>query len=838
LALAPAVAQATTPPRIVSTSHAPLVAAAGDHIAVTAKVAGAGTIGLVLGSAKGAARGGLALGAGTRTPGRKRPVAVKGVVPASIPRGELHTLLVCVDPAAAITGKGSCRSAGRIATSGTSTEERLAGARQSGRLTRSRALLLGLLALSGDKTVPRELRGDANGPGGEQAAVMSAATSFGTLPLSVRRQAFPYFVPPQVPGSAWRVPGRNFKQRRARKAVAAAARPDCTGYDSLELGSGSKRQGEDSYPWSGVPTSDGKAIFWYGTVKDPKLKHVEAQDRASAVHYAAVFPAIWAKLAKEFGNPLSDAKEVCYHGPDGRLDIYVDDGLIAINGGRHSSAVSAITVPYASGGKFCTHRPAFILARPGLTPWALAHEFMHVLQFAHRYATCDPPIAWWDEGGATWAGDFVYPDDNLEQRSYPGLVADPLHANLTKLDYDAWPFWMMLQRTQGTGVLRSIFTQLQTQGSIAAVGAAIPGGYATQIPRFFLSAFNQSPVGDPGFAVPESFAAWDKWRQTPALPADGTISLGALPGDTLTLPSQRTDGFPGLSVGAYHRVEIPDPKVRQIEFKNDLAGKAGAHVDAMLHMADGTWKLADWTQSSSVTLCRDRPGENVTGMVIVSTNTGTSALGSFTHTLHVSASCPFPKRFDGTWTRVYTDPSRGSFTETIKGTASYVRSPVFPPEADQSSQVPYDVQSATVNWTVSGSWDPGTGCLNTFSGSGTDTPTTNHTGTNTDLGLENVSGKQGTPDPEPKPFYYSIRAGVDGSTAPEYTVTDCHGNASQESIVLPYLEVGHPGPFMADTSQDEVEKTANPRSLEGHRVRQDPTQAFLIDDTWSFTGSD
>jgi hypothetical protein len=43
---------------------------------------------------------------------------------------------------------------------------------------------------------------------------------------------------------------------------------------------------------------------------------------------------------------------------------------------------------------------------------------------------------------------------------------------------------------------------------------------------------------------------------------------------------------------------------------------------------------------------------------------------------------------------------------------------------------------------------------------------------------------------------------------------------------------------MSDTSQDEVVKSDDPRTLEGHRAGSDPSGPFMIDDTWSFKGSD
>ena len=399
---------------------------------------------------------------------------------------------------------------------------------------------------------------------------------------------------------------------------------------------------------------------------------------------------------------------------------------------------------------------------------------------------------------------------------------------------------MMLQRTLGTDVLRSIFTQLRTKPSVPAVDAAISGGYAKQVPRFYLDVFNQSPVGDPGFEIDKSFASWDSWAQTPAIPAATTLGLGQLPADTLVLPMQSPRDISPLGVGAYHRVSIPDPKVKEIKFTNDLVDKPGGHVDAMLHMADGSWKLADWTAKKTVTLCRDLPGDNVQDLVIVSTNTSQVPISGFTHTLRVANGCALPKRFDGTWTRVYTWPDQGSFKETLDGTATLLRNSQFPPEADQLSAVPYDVQSASVVWNVTGSMGDSSSCPVTFSGSGTDTPVPDHSAlTTTDLQLENVSGR--TPGPEPRPFYYSIRSGFnvfDPANAPMYDITDCNGS-TKAGILVPLFALGNPNPFSPAEDPTTFVKSADARLLEGHRVWSEPDRPTIqIDDTWSFKGSD
>ena len=176
--------------------------------------------------------------------------------------------------------------------------------------------------------------------------------------------------------------------------------------------------------------------------------------------------------------------------------MYIDDTVVWVAGGFTNSA-QGVAVPYPRGGNPCADHAAWIGIKGNLPNWALAHEFMHAIQFAYPAASCNPDPKWWNEGGATWAADFVYPDDNYEQREYPQLVTEPLGYEVSNSSYAAWPFWMMLQRTQNTGVLRTIFANLRTKPAVDAVDSAIPGGFARQLPKFFLYAYNQSPVATP-----------------------------------------------------------------------------------------------------------------------------------------------------------------------------------------------------------------------------------------------------------------------------------------------------------------------------------------------------
>ena len=264
-------------------------------------------------------------------------------------------------------------------------------------------------------------------------------------------------------------------------------------------------------PWVGVPTTDGKAIVWY--------QEGEARAQASARAYARYLPEIWSKLTRRV--PRAEERR-------GRADASTaPTGASTSTSTTRScgsppaaapnTAASAVTMPYPSArGRWCTDRPSWIAIDAGESRFTLAHELMHAIEFAHRYATCDD-VSWWDEGGANWAADFVYPGDNVEQSAGPtGSETRSRWARSRDDDYEAFPFWTMLQRTLGTGVLRQIFAQLGGQSSVPAVNAAIPGGYARQWPRFAFHLLNQPPVGTLGFRArrsPSERGTAGRWRR-------------------------------------------------------------------------------------------------------------------------------------------------------------------------------------------------------------------------------------------------------------------------------------------------------------------------------------
>jgi hypothetical protein len=192
-----------------------------------------------------------------------------------------------------------------------------------------------------------------------------------------------------------------------------------------------------------------------------------------------------------------------------------------------------------------------------------------------------------------------------------------------------------------------------------------------------------------------------------------------------------------------------------------------------------------------------------------------------------------PARFDGTWTRTYTNPQRGSWQVTITGSASFVRP--ANPGAYTDESISYVLASSSVTWTASGSQNIGGGCTYTFSGSGSDSPPPAPL---TMLTLEDVTNRSEAPKPEATPFYYAIWVMGNEREPHEYDVTSTCPDGSEtfkDDVPLPYAQIGFRDWWSG--TPPEIIKSADPTVLEGSRTRQS-SSPMTTTDTWKFTGSD
>ncbi len=725
---------------------------------------------------------------------------IKVRIPLDIPAGRWR-LVVCVG-----SGKGAndCLTGKTLEVRDGSSWGRIEAARASGKLSQAKALLYELYAMRGDKRLPRAYTGPGELPSGTVFANLAAA--FPSLSAADQALLAPYMIEPRYRQSAW---GPSKHSRLAPRATASADTV-CDDLDSL------------SGAWKGIKTAH--AWFW------TRPGNPAASARAGAL--AGEFErTIWPKLTAAFKTVDDSNSDLCDPLGDSRIDIYLSPPGNSVLGNNRGVTPGLILSPG------CKSRTSFIIVKENANRSVLAHEFMHVIQWA--YPVCDRAPSW-VEGTAAWAEDFVYHADQVEHE-YKTALSTPFISMLSqgRTDgYQAWPFWFSLYKKEGIAGIQRVFNSLAGRADFpAALESGPSDGLREAWKRYAIERWNQEPVGASGFPVRASFrnSSWDSFSVLPVTAKTVDVIAGASGVKSFILDSSTQAPLTTW----FNPVKIKDPKVRQVVFQNAEEGRPGSVVQAMIKLASGKSRLEDWSNKPKVSLCRDKSDENVVELIIATSNASPRGepLGEAKHIVTGKNSCSLPTRYQGTWTRVYTWPDRGTWKETIEGTATFVRNPLFPPEVDGQTSVPYEVTSSSVTWTVSGS-TPGS-CGFVFSGQGTDTPTSNSSfGIPTVMSLESVSGRTGAVDPEPKPYYYSLRASIDPGLVPQYDVTDtCAGTTVKEGLVLPYLDIGWPSPFDTDTPLDRLLKSADPALLDGHLL-SDNGSGIMIEDTWSFSGSD
>ncbi|MGZ8667653.1 MAG: hypothetical protein ACXWZM_11170, partial [Solirubrobacterales bacterium] len=344
--------------------------------------------------------------------------------------------------------------------------------------------------------------------------------------------------------------------------------------------------------------------------------------------------------------------DLCSGIGDSRIDVYLappGNSVLGSNGGVAPAL-------FLSNG--CGPHTSFIILPEHASRSTLAHEFMHVVQWA--YPVCDREPAW-VEGTAAWAEDFVYHSDQ-EEHTWKGALQLPFKSmraetssGASELDgYQAWPFWFSLTKKDGIGGLKRVFDRLAAGSDFpTALEAGPSDGLREAWKRYAVERWNQQPVGASGFPVKASFRdrSWDSFKVVPATAPNVAVRVGNAGQRTFKLASSIQKPLTTW----FNPVTIAEQRVRQVEFNNDDFGRPGL-VQAMLKLANGKWRLEDWSNRKVVKLCRDKPNENVVRMIVATSNASPrgAPIGEAEHQVTARPTC-----------------SRPTYGGTISGTANY-----------------------------------------------------------------------------------------------------------------------------------------------------------------------
>jgi hypothetical protein len=241
-------------------------------------------------------------------------------------------------------------------------------------------------------------------------------------------------------------------------------------------------------------------VHWVDLAGDPDAATMAFKDEARAT-----FAAVWAVEIDTIGYraPLDDSAS-SNHGPDGKLDIYLEDlGGFGVFGYCTSDDPNASSLLVYAVSAYCVLDNDYAATQYGTsqTPTEFlqvtaAHEFNHASQFAYDWRE----DAWLMEGTATNVEETVFPavNDNVTflQTSQLRRPAWPLdRSGFGDTEYGAWIFWRYLEEKAYAGnprVIRRVWQRADASTPFA------PDDYSLRAVRRVLAA--------DGRALPDEYA--------------------------------------------------------------------------------------------------------------------------------------------------------------------------------------------------------------------------------------------------------------------------------------------------------------------------------------------
>lgn len=580
---------------------------------------------------------------------RGRRAAAEPRIPAAQPPGSYH-LLACA-------GK-RCRAAKgqlELTPSPVGSAQLIDDAVAAKKLTPQQGLYYRALAAFGDQRLPDAYAGD--GSETEHGVVRDVIEQWPTLSPAQQAALNPYFTPPPARGA------------HTAKASAASSTPTCD--TQME-------ETVKSREWRSMAMPHGHVRVWWPLSMD---KQIGPRSRAFV---SEIENHMWPRLVGLLGRePMLDGGLRCYHGIDGKLDIYMS---------ALGARTEALTIPYVPN---CKATPAFIVfnvfhSLP--TNWSVAHELFHAFQFAYRYKGACASYNHWDEAAATWAGDYLYPKADREHdfRTFMSFT----HVSLADVDYDGWVFPYAMTQLHGVAVMKAIYDQTEVQpGPLQAIDAAVPGGFKEAWPEFARVAWNQDPIET-------SFKQWDRFD---ARPAEDPWPTGAT-----ILPWHIGVGDAGQTEVDVQIPEEPLSRVyRALKFDPDVPSVIGftpynpnLHVDAIMTLADGTTKTEDWSKRRLAVMCPVDPSQRVESLLLVATNTSMDATLPKDPPIKVVSTNIGCSRYVGTVTGVeHVHTPSINTTETWTAHDLVFKRHVYGPD---NPPLAFDLVAGSVTWSISG----------------------------------------------------------------------------------------------------------------------------------------
>ncbi len=559
----------------------------------------------------------------------------------------------------------------------------------NGEIDEETALTYKVFALFEDNRLPDQYKGQSRED--LDADVLSELSSgFNSLSSSAKATLQPFLLPPTAPGS-W------YDLRYSAGASVAAEGPSPTP-STIEC---------PSTKYTGVPTENGKAIVWW------QERFPEDQAKAEEIA-AAIDSEIWSAETGLMGRePLSD-EEFTKGVNDGRFDIFLIDM-------EDRGETIGFILP-ATRFSECPKTPVFIYINrlnPKLKVTA-AHELFHAIQAAVQpFLDSCSSLHWLGESTATWAQDYVYPDDNREHErtTYFDNPSASLGDTIDDQEYGAYIFFLYLARKYNPNLIAEAWARVEQDLFRNVLNGVIPGGFSERWPEFVLYNWNRPPV--------DFYEQWDGVTAGAASRGLNAPQIGQpeakefvnieLQGGSEAKYEPQYPQLRDLTAQYYH-FKVTDPAVKLVEVANPYDSPSQwVNVQALILLAGEDWKVEDWTGSTGHSYCLDQTDSHLEEIVIIVSNshwdTGSPYLSpEFTHPLAIASdSCGWTG--STTYTRSWSGTSAAATapvtTRTLTVTGENLK---FEPSANvAAAQQTYQLVSGTLTWQYSVTYRPSPG---------------------------------------------------------------------------------------------------------------------------------
>jgi hypothetical protein len=496
-----------------------------------------------------------------------------------------------------------------------SSFELIEEALEQGLIDDETALSYQVFAVFGDERLPEAYRGDDTGLSG--ASIMrELVATFDALSPDTQAVLQPFLLTPPEAGSWYEL----------RQAETQGLRTTAT-------------------QWRTLNAQVANVKVWWDHGNFPQ------DERKAQQMVAALDSTIWPRLTGLMREPLPDCGAACARGGgDTRLDIYLVF-LPNIYGYAMPFDPTTPTASYLAVRRTIADQNELFAT--------VAHELMHAIQAAYRIAS-HSEYEWLMEATATWAEDFVYPAGNTEHGyllSFFTSLALPLETVDKHRQYGAYLFFFYLHRQFGQPeMVRTMWENASNANSLAAVNAAIPGGFQARWPEFARLNYNNPPV--------DHYQRWDGiqlFADTKRFQVDRAGSL-PLPAEVEHLAA------------VYLEIDFTNDKLRSIAIDNPFIGNwPTASLQAVVKIAGQDWVVEDWTSVKQKTFCRDRAEEKLERLFLIVSNSdwqSPNKLEAGPITLRAEEECFEIDRIEGPDTIILNGPP-GEFDVFWKGKPTF-----------------------------------------------------------------------------------------------------------------------------------------------------------------------